>query len=614
MELPADIHFDGWTLRRASGELFKAGQRVRLQDQPLLILEALLTNPGEVISREQLIAALWPKGVVDFDTGLNSAIRKLRAALGDEAETPRYIETLPRRGYRFIGTIDPPPETAPLPRVVSSKRSLRPLAVAGVLGLLVLMGLFVVLNRKAPPSAPPIRTVAVLPFKPVISQMSDPALELGMADTLITRLGGSGDLVVRPLSSVRRYTSLDQDPIAAGRELGVDAVLDGSIQRNGDTLRVTSRLLRVRDGSSIWVDHVDQQWSNIFIVQDSIAERLARALALRLTDSQRQQLTRRYTQNREAYRLYLLGRYHFLKLTPPEIDTAIGYFNRAIEKDATYALAYAGLAEADRALAITSDQRPADTLPKGKADALKAIELDERLDSAWASLCFIQTWWDWNWPEAEKSCQRAIEINPNAADGHRAYAILLSDLGRHDEAIRESRKASELDPLALITNAIEGHVLHYAGREEEAAAKLQATLELDPNFWIAHLFMGKVHLGQGHLAEALQEFEKARQFSGGNSETISMIGYTAARLGDTRRANETLDELLSSAGKKYIPPFNVAMIYNGLGAGDETFKWLDKAYADRDVRLTFLKVERKWDPLRADPRFRSLAAKMNLGN
>jgi tetratricopeptide (TPR) repeat protein len=335
-------------------------------------------------------------------------------------------------------------------------------------------------------------------------------------------------------------------------------------------------------------------------------------MALRLTSEERSRLTERDTEDREAYRLYTLGRYHFFKLTPPEIGKGIKYLREAVARDPGYAEAHATIAEAHRALAITSDQRPADVLPVGKAAALRAMELDPALESAVASLCFIQTWWDWDWPAAERSCKRSIALNPGSADGHRAYAVLLSDLARHDAAIAEARLAVELEPLSLITRAIDGHVLHYAGRNDEAEKSLRATIELEPRFWIGRLFLGKVLLAKGKLAEALAEFEKAREYSGGNSETVSMIGYTRARMGDRRGASAALAELLAREPARYVPPFNVAMIHHGLGDRDATFEWLEKAYRERDVRLTFLKVEWKWNGLRADPRFQSLAKRMSL--
>jgi len=573
----------------------------------------LVRNPGRLVPKREIMDAVWGDAVVE-ENNLTQTISTLRQLLGERPDDHHYIVTVSGRGYRFIAKVEPGGDAPATPANVAAtpaRPKRRRLIAVAIAGLAVAVGIALLLSGRLAPK-PRIESIAVLPFKPVVRDSGDPALELGMADTLIARLGNSGGLIVRPLSSVRKYSPLEQDALVAGRELGVDAILEGSIQRSGEVLRVTARLLRVSDGASIWADQIDQPWTTLFDMQDRLAEQVAAALALRLSNEARRQLTYRHTQNPDAYRSYLLGRYHFLKLIPPEIDKSIEYFTRAIEQDPQYALPHEGLAEAYRALTITGDRRPSEVMPQGKAAALRAIELDDRLDSAWASLCFIQVWWDWDWSAAERSCKRAIEINPNGADGHRAYAVLLSDLGRHEQAIAEARRASELDPLGLITNAIEGHVLLYAGRDAEAATKLRATLELDANFWIAHLFLGKVHLARNEWPQALAEFEKARALSASNSEAVSMIGYTLARSGDRQGAQAALAELLRRGSDHYVPPFNVAMLYNGLGDADNTFAWLDKAYADRDVRLTFLKIEKKWDPLRADARFASLIKRMNL--
>jgi serine/threonine-protein kinase len=573
----------------------------------------LVRNPGRLVPKREIMDAVWGDAVVE-ENNLTQTISTLRQLLGERPDDHHYIVTVSGRGYRFIAKVEPGGDAPQTPATVAAtpaRPKRRRLVAVAIAGLAVAVGIALLLSGRFAPK-PRIESIAVLPFKPVVRDSGDPALELGMADTLIARLGNSGGLIVRPLSSVRKYSPLEQDALVAGRELGVDAVLEGSIQRSGEVLRVTARLLRVSDGSSIWADQIDQPWTTLFDMQDRLAEQVATALALRLSNEARRQLTYRHTQNPDAYRSYLLGRYHFLKLTPPQIDKSIEYFTRAIEQDPQYALAHEGLAEAYRALTITGDRRPSEVMPQGKAAALRAIELDDRLDSAWASLCFIQVWWDWDWSAAERSCKRAIEINPNGADGHRAYAVLLSDLGRHEQAIAEARRASELDPLALITNAIEGHVLLYAGRDAEAATQLRATLELDANFWIAHLFLGKVHLARNELPQALAEFENARALSASNSEAVSMIGYTLARSGDLQGAQAALAGLLRRGSEHYVPPFNVAMLYNGLGDADNAFAWLGKAYADRDVRLTFLKIEKKWDPLRSDERFASLVERMNL--
>lgn len=583
----------------------------------------LIENRGRVVEKRELMTAVWGNAVVE-ENNLTQTISALRRLLGERPDEHRFIVTEPGRGYRFIAQVTASAAVQPLPPEMPQRsaptparrrfRSL-PLLGAGLL-FLALLAWFAWQGLRKSVTAPStsassIRAIAVLPFKPLVADGRDFALELGMADTLIARLSNSGSLVVRPLSSVRRYGSLDQDPLAAGRTLGVDAVLDGSIQRAGNAIRVTARLIRIHDGASIWGDKFDQTSRDVFAVQDAIAEQVVSALALRLTTAERQRLNHRYTESEPAYRLYLLGRYHWGRLTPPEIRKGIDYFHQAIDLDPTYALAYAGLAESYRSLPITSDVPPSQVLPMGKAAAQQALEIDAQLDAAQATLCFIQIWSDWDWTSAERSCKRALEINPNGADGHRAYAVLLSDLARHEQAIAEARRARELDPLSLLTNVIEAHVLHYAGRNADAMRRLQATFELD-DFWIAHLIAGKVLVAEARLDEALREFAKARDLSARNSEAISLLGYALARKGDRAGANRALGELLTRARSGYLPPFNIAMIYNGLGDRQQTFAWLEKAYADRDVRLTFLKVEHKWDTVRSDPRFVSLARRMKL--
>ncbi len=466
--------------------------------------------------------------------------------------------------------------------------------------------------RTHSPAVAPPRTIAVLPFKPLLAADRDPVLEMGMADTMITKLSNSREMIVRSLTSVRQYGGLEQDPVAAGRALGVNSVLDGNVQKSGDRLRVTARLISVADGSALWAGTFDEKFTDVFTVQDAISRKVAEALALRLSGEENKRFARRDTQNVDAYQLYLTGRYHYNKLTPPEIRQSIGFFLQAIGVDPSYALAYFGLAEAYRSLAITGDMRPKDTLPQAMAAATKALEIDESLAEPHASLVFIRMWFDWDWAGAEKDAKRALELNPNSGLAHSAYAQLLSDLGRHEEAVTEAARARELDPVSLIINTIEGSVLYYARRDDEANARLQKALELDPNFWIAHLFLGKIYLQEGKYPEALAEFGKAREFSRGNSEAISMIGYVWTLAGNAGKARGVLEELKSLSAQHYTPPHSVAVVYLGLGERDETFAWLEKAYEDHDVRLQFLKVDPKWDSLRSDPRFTALLKRIGL--
>ena len=299
-------------------------------------------------------------------------------------------------------------------------------------------------SRVATPSVE--KKIAVLPFKPLLPENRDQVLELGMADSLITKLSNVREMVVRSLNSVRKYGGLEQDPLAAGRELQVDSVLEGNVQKSGDRIRVTARLISVADGSSLWANTFDEKFTDVFSVQDAISQKVADALALRLSREENKRLTKRYTDNVEAYQLYLTGRYHWNKLTPPEIAKSIGFFKQAIDLDPTYALAYFGLAEANRSLAINANFPSQDCLPQAKAAAQKALAIDPMLAEAHASLSFCLIWYDWDWAEGEKEAQRAIAVNPNSAHGHYALAHVLSDLGRHDQAIAEIARARELDP------------------------------------------------------------------------------------------------------------------------------------------------------------------------
>jgi TolB-like protein/class 3 adenylate cyclase/Tfp pilus assembly protein PilF len=458
----------------------------------------------------------------------------------------------------------------------------------------------------------PEKRIAVLPFKPLVPENRDQVLELGMADSLISKLSNIREIVVRSLNSVRKYSGLDQDPVAAGRELEVSSVLEGNVQKSSDRIRVSARLINVADGSSLWANTFDEKFTDVFAVQDAISQKVADALALRLSGEENKRLTRRFTENVEAYQLYLTGRYHWNKLTPPEITKSIEFFKKAIELDPTYALAYFGLADAYRSLAPTSEVPSKDTLPQAQAAATKALELDETLAEPHATLAFIHTWYDWDWSGAEREAKRAIELNPNWSFGHIAYAQMLSVTGRSQEAIAEGARAVELDPLSLIINALNGYHLHLARRDDEAIARLKKTVELDSNFWIAHQFLGMAYIEKKMYPEAISEFSQAVKLSGGNSEPLALNGYASVLSGDTAKGRAVLQELKSLESQRYVPPSNLALLSYVLGEKDEAFSWLEKAYQDRDIRLCRLKVDSKWDSMRSEPRFVEILKRIGL--
>jgi DNA-binding winged helix-turn-helix (wHTH) protein/Tfp pilus assembly protein PilF len=552
--------------------LSRSGETVQLTPKVFDTLLHLVRNSGKLVEKDDLIRAVWADTVVE-ENNLNQNISTLRRVLGENAGENRYIVTIPGRGYCFVPSV-----------------RLRAIAE----------------------QAPPIKTLAVLPFKPLVAEHRDEVLEMGMAETLIARFSSSREMIVCPLGSVRRFGGLEQDAVAAGRELGVESVLDGSIQRDGTRIRVTVRLVRVPDGTSLWVQKFDQEFTDVFDVQDTIAEKAVSALALRLNQDEKRKLTQRYTENVEAYHQYLRGRYHISKLTQPGIRKSIEFFQQAIDIDPTYALAYAWVAEAYRRLPITSDVAPMDAFPKVKAAALKAFEIDPTLADAHTALAFAKFWFDWDWTGAEHEIKRAIDLSPNSGEVHHGYGVLLSLLARHGEAVAEGQRAVDLDPLSLIINANLGVFFYFAARYDEARRQISKTFEIDPNFWVAHLVDGKLHLQKHDYTQAITAFTKARDLSGGNSEAISMTGYTWALAGERAQAQSILAELKSSSAQRHVPANSMAVIHAALGKNDEAFDWLEKAYRERDVRLSFLKVDPKWDLLRTDPRFGDMLRRIGL--
>jgi DNA-binding winged helix-turn-helix (wHTH) protein/tetratricopeptide (TPR) repeat protein len=564
--------FEDFRLDAGKRLLTLRGELVPLTSKVFETLLHLVRHAGQLVAKDELIRAVWPDTVVE-ENNLNQNISAVRRLLGENRGKNRYIVTIPGQGYRFVATVRSP---------------------------------------AAAPHETRRRKIGVLPFSPLTADHRDETLELGMADTLIARLSNIRATVVRPLSSVRKYTNLHQDTLAAGRELGVDSLLEGNIQRDGSNIRVTARLISVADGASLWAGTFDQEFTNVFALQDTIAEKVASALALRMGEDEKKRLTQRYTKDVEAYHLYLKGRYHLGKATKTGITKGTEFFQQAIDIDATYALAYAGLAEAYRRLPITSDVAPKEAFPKALAAASKALDIDENVVDARMALGFTRLWFDWDWAGSEKEFKLAIDLNPSSGEAHMGYAVLLTCVGRNEEAIVEGQRSVELDPLSLIVNANQAQFLHWARRDDEALARIGKTLEIDPTFWVANLAWGRIHIQRGEYQEAVTVLTKARDYSGANSETVSLIGYAHALAGNRARAEATLDELMVRSGSAYLPPHSVAVVHHGLRNQEETFRWLNKAYEARDIRLTFLKVDPKWDSIRSDARFVELLGRVGL--
>lgn len=615
MQEQSVYEFDEFRLDPAKRVLLKQDELVPLTPRVFDTLLYLAKNPGRVIPKDELMRAIWPDAFVE-ENNLNQNISTLRRALGESRAGNRYIITVPGRGYRFVGSSAPVIDSVAAPDVSPPKRKRNRMSLlvsaALFVSVLLLAGTVFWRAQRQVVSSPGVRKIAVLPFKPLTAQYRDESLEMGMADSLIAKLGTLTDVTVRPLSAVYRYRGPEQNLFSAGRELDVETVLEGYIQKDGDRIRVTARLVRVGDEKQLWTGQFDEELRDIFAVQDSISEKVAKALALELTGEQKDLLGKRYTADPQAYELYLKGRFFLNQSRQESIRKAIGYFEQATGKDPNYAAAYAALADCYDRLPVTSDVPSRDAFPKAKEAALKALKIDGELAEAHTLLGWIKLWYEWDWEGAEKEFHRSLGSNPNHPFTHMGLAHRLSDLGRQDEALVRIDHALRLDPITPMNGAMKGHILYISRRYAEGIDHMRRSLELEPNFWIGQLMLGKNYQGAGHHAEALEAFRKARQFSGGSSEPISLMGYTHAVSGKRKEAEAALLELSRISQQKYVPPYNMAILHHGLGNSDEALGWLERAFKDRDVHMVFLGVEPKWDGLRNNARFVSLLKRMRL--
>jgi TolB-like protein/tetratricopeptide (TPR) repeat protein len=471
---------------------------------------------------------------------------------------------------------------------------------------LIVVGFFIYYIRHKETSTPKIKAIAVLPFKPLAGAVRDESLELGMADTLIARLGNITEITVRPISAVRRYTLLEQDPLVAGREQQVDAVLDGSIQKSADQIRVTVRLLRVVDGVQLWTAKFDEKAGDIFAIQDSISEQIAATLSVGVSGQERELLSRHSTSDPEAYQFYLRGRYLLNKSTQADFQKSVELFQAAVQKDPNYALAYTGLADAHAQLANFDLVQMNESYPKARQALTRALEIDEKLGEAHASLGFILMNYYWDWTEAEKQLSRAITLNPNYAMAHNWYAQYLAFMNRSDEAFRELRRAHEIDPLSPWINS--GFVLFLARRYDDAISAASKSLELDPDFSISHMVIGLSYVQKRMFDDAIAELRKAK----GNPDSRPLLAYAYALAGQKSEARKIVDELEQLSKSQYVSPFPLAIAYGAMGERDRAFEALEKAYAQRSWAMGMLKVNPVCDPLRSDPRFAVLLQRVDL--
>jgi TolB-like protein/Flp pilus assembly protein TadD len=457
-----------------------------------------------------------------------------------------------------------------------------------------------------------IRSLAILPFQTLGAKPSDEYLGLGMADALITRLGDTGKIIVRPTSAIQKYSRQELSPQAAGLEQGVDVVLDGRIQREADRVRLTVQLIRVRDGAQLWGETFDKEFTDIFSLEDALSERVAQSIRLQLTGEETRRLTKRSTERPDAYEAYVKGRYFWNKRTDKGLKKGLEYFRHAISLDPTFAEAYAGVADSYATLGLYALLPPKEAFAAAKAAAKKALEMDDGLAEAHATLGFIHFYYDWNGTEAAEEFRRALAGNPNYAMAHSWYGETLAAMGRYPEAIVESRLALEDDPLSLIIGSNAGWTLCLAGKYDQGIETLKKTIEIDPTFPRAHFRLGRAYEQKQMYAEAVQELQQAVTLAGGDPYYEGSLGHVYAISGEPEKARAMLQDFQNRRRKHFVPAYAIALVYAGLGDNDHAFNWLENAYEDRSNSMAYLDQDPELNSLHPDPRFVQLSRRINF--
>jgi TolB-like protein/DNA-binding winged helix-turn-helix (wHTH) protein/Flp pilus assembly protein TadD len=633
---PLTLRFGLFELDLRSGELWKQGRKVRLEGQPVQILICLLERSGELVTREELRERLWPADTyVNFEHGLNAAVKRLRRALNDSADNPRFVETLPRRGYRFLAPVESvrPEEGTPSFAEVTPDSPVsasdepphtevdhKPETVPWLLGhkksvfalLLVLAILIAWMLRPKSSQSPAIRSLAVLPLENLSGDPSQDYFSDGMTDELITELGQISGLRVISRTSVMTYKGARKPLPQIARELNVDTVVEGTVMRSGNQVRITAQLIDAPADKHLWAQSYEGDVRQTLTLQRQVARAIAEEIHIELTSHERDVLKSVKTVNPDAYEAYLKGRYFWNKRTADGMKKAIDYFDQAIEKDPNYAQAYAGLTDS---YALAGDWKygvlaPKEAYPKAKAAAIRAIELDNTLGEAHISLAFCLDGFDWNFASAGKEFTRGIELSPGYATGYEWYGWHLASLGRNDEAVAEVKKAASLDPLSLIISSDLAEELLIAHRIDEATEQARKTINMDSFFAPAHYVLGQALVQKHMYKEAIAELQRAVELSGGSTAFTANLAYAYAVSGSRNEAVKILDDLRNRPQNGFSNAPEIALVYVGLDQKDQAMSWLEKAFEERFSPWVLMRPA--FDPLRSDPRFQDLLHRIGL--
>jgi TolB-like protein/DNA-binding winged helix-turn-helix (wHTH) protein/Tfp pilus assembly protein PilF len=614
--IPPDICFGPFKLDAAAGELRKGGTLVKLQPQPLRILLLLAERAGTVVTREEIQRCLWSESTfVDFEHGINFSINQIRCALADDAEKPRYIETLPRRGYRFIANVESAQERAKAKPSVEAAGTPRGRS-ALVIGLfaIFLAGSYLAWHRIRPPAvaAPGRIMMAVLPFQNLTGNPEQEYVTDGITEEMITQFGRlePEQLGVIARTSIMGYKHSDKRLDQIGRELGVQYILEGSVRRDGNRMRITAQLIQVKDQSHLWAREYEHSLKDLFALQDDVTAGVAQEIQSRLALEPRNHAGRNHPVTPEAYDAYLLGRYSLNGRTAAGLHNAETHFHAAITADPSYALAYTGLAESYLLMAANGSSLQAVSL-QARTAANKALSIDPTLGEPHAILGLIAQNHDWNWQESEREYKLAMALDPNDATPHHWYSGGLAVRGRFEECSREIAIARQLDPLSLTIRDAEGEWLYLARRYDDAISKFDRILEIEPNFIPARVDRGLSYEQKGMWREALADFETARRLDD-SPFSAAMLGEALALSGEKNRARQILGELQARAKREDVSALYPAIIYAGLGEKDAAFAGLEEAFQERPTYLLGLKTAALYDPLRSDPRFDKMLKRMDL--
>jgi len=631
-------------------ELRKHGFRLKLPEQPFQILTVLLEKPGEIITRDELRNRLWQGDTfVDFDHGLNNAVMKLREVLGDSSENPRFVETIPRRGYRFIAPVEESLASPQFPAISETDKSSpagvaepalppaaeatpggsaqvthRPIspsprftawALVAIAFVAVLASLVYFFSRSAE-SAKVVRSTSlvVLPLENLSGDKEQEYFADGMTDELIANLAKIRSLRVISRSTAMAYKGTRKPLSEIARELNVDAVVEGTVLRVGSRVRITAELIQVSTDRHLWADTYESQIGDVLALQNRVSSAIVNEIRINLTPEDRERLAKTPAIAPDAYEDYLKGRYYWNKRSDENLTKAIGYFEDATRKDPNYALAYAGLSDCYAIISATIfGTMPASVSgPKAKAAAQRALEIDPTLAEAETSLATVRFNYDWDWSGAAAGFERAIHLNPSYATAYQRYSLYLMAIGRTQDSFDQINKARELDPLSISINFSLGWRLYMARQYDRALEQLRNTLEMDPSYELPHLVAGQAYEQKGQYDLAIVELRKAVDLSHGTPLMLSALANVYARSGNKTEAEKILSQMKVAAKRQYVSPYYIAIVYAGLGENEAALSWLEKALEDRSNGLVFLQVEPQLDALRSNPRFIALQKKLDF--